>query len=90
MARVIIVFSNREYFKERGEQYGAVWVNVAPVPFGSLLAKFPDVAHVICLFINTTIKGANMGQYGKWDNHSTDHTSVLLYSHIDHKDTLTP
>ena len=31
----------REYFKERGEQYGAVWVNVAPVPFGSLIAKFP-------------------------------------------------
>ena len=30
-----------EYFKERGEQYGAVWVNIAPVPFGSLIAKLP-------------------------------------------------
>ena len=30
-----------EYFKERGEQYGAVWVNIVPVPFGSLIAKFP-------------------------------------------------
>ena len=28
-----------EYFKERGEQYGAVWGNVAPFPFGSLIAK---------------------------------------------------
>ena len=28
-----------EYFKERGEQYGEVWVNVAPFPFGSLIAK---------------------------------------------------
>ena len=28
-----------EYFKERGEQYGAVWDNVAPFPFGSLIAK---------------------------------------------------
>ena len=29
----------REYFKERGEQYGTVWGNVAPFPFGSLIAK---------------------------------------------------
>ena len=38
---VSLEFGLREYFKERGEQYGAVWVNVAPVPFGSLLAEFP-------------------------------------------------
>ena len=43
-----------EYFKERGEQYGAVWGNVAPFPFGSLIAK--------------QLRGpiwSNMVQYGK-------------------------
>ena len=47
-------FRFREYFKERGEQYGAVWGNIAPFPFGSLIAK--------------QLRGpiwSNMVQYGK-------------------------